>query len=124
MCTAVVGGSIQRAATSISAASNQSTTAPMSSQRIDDRRNPARTGGLASVFGMFGVVVFGIVGSVSGMAVTLQNNILRRVAAAGRSCAPTQGARGELGPLWRLPRFEPKIQMEPQAVGVRHQEER
>src|SRR5271156_3149213 len=32
--------------------------------------------------------------------------------------------REELGPLWRLPRFEPEIEMKPQAVGVRHQQER
>src|SRR5580692_2296725 len=29
---------------------------------------------------------------------------------------------GELGPLLRLPRFEPEIEMKPQAVGVRHQQ--
>src|ERR1700683_3627302 len=30
----------------------------------------------------------------------------------------------ELGSLLRLPRFEPEIEMKPQAIGVRHQQER
>src|SRR5271156_3644046 len=30
----------------------------------------------------------------------------------------------QLGPLWRLPRIKPEIEMKPQAVGGRHQQER
>src|SRR6202021_3117479 len=92
MGTAVVDGSIQRAATSISAASDQSSTTPMISQRINDRRNPVRTGVCVIVFVAAGVApvgaaLAGFVMSVSGMAVTSQNNIPRWVAAAGRSSA-------------------------------------
>ena len=46
MCTAVVGGSIHLAATSISAASNQSATAPKPNHRTDVRRKPLRRGAL------------------------------------------------------------------------------
>ena len=127
MCTAVVGGSIQRAATSISAASDQSTTTPMRSQRINDRRNTVRDGALASVFVIAGFAIGGVVMSVSGMAVTFCNDIPRRVAAGGRSCllarANTERC-GELRPRWRFPRFEPEVEMKPQAVSVRHQDER
>src|ERR1700730_5270671 len=61
MCTAVVGGSIHRAATRISAASDQRSTTPMTSHRIKDRRKPVRSGVLVCVF---------------GIAVTFQNNSL------------------------------------------------
>ena len=40
MCTAVVGGSIHRAATRVIAASTQSSTTPQTSHRIEDRRMP------------------------------------------------------------------------------------
>src|SRR5271155_4054478 len=94
MCTAVVGGSIQRAAARISAPSDQSSTSPMSSQRINDRRSSVRDAPLVSVDAVPGVAFSGyamleVAFSVSGIAVTLQNNILRRLAAAGRSCAHT-----------------------------------
>src|ERR1700758_5170676 len=59
MCTAVVGGSIQRAATSISAASDQRSTMPTMRNRIRDRRNPVRSG---------------VLGCASGISVTFQNN--------------------------------------------------
>src|ERR1700731_2268961 len=59
MCTAVVGGSIQRAATSISAASDQRSTMPTMRNRIRDRRNPMRGRDL---------------GGASGISVTYQNN--------------------------------------------------
>src|SRR5258707_4612306 len=61
MCTAVVGGSIHRAATRISAASDQRSTTPMTSQRINHRRKLLRSG----------VLVCG-----SAIAVTFQNNSL------------------------------------------------
>src|SRR6266404_5362842 len=72
MCTAVVGGSIHRAATRISAANDQRSTTPMTSHRIKDRRKPARSGVLVSVF---------------GIAVTFQNNSLGWIGANGCSCA-------------------------------------
>src|SRR6266446_4306104 len=52
MCTVVVGGSIHRAATRVSAASDQRTTTPMTSHRIKDRRKPVRNGVLVCVFGI------------------------------------------------------------------------
>src|SRR5580693_46105 len=61
MCTAVVGGSIHRAATRISAASDQRSTTPMTSHRIKDRRKPVPSGVLVCVF---------------GIAVTFRNNSL------------------------------------------------
>src|SRR5437899_3841488 len=61
MCTAVVGGSIHRAATKISAASDQRSTTPMTSHRTKDRRKPVRRG---------------VWVCVSGIAVTFQNNSL------------------------------------------------
>src|ERR1700722_766204 len=72
MCTAVVGGSIHRAATRISAASDQRSTTPMTSHRIKDRRKSARRGVLVSLF---------------GIAVTFQNNRLGWVAADGCDAA-------------------------------------
>src|SRR5208282_507115 len=59
MCTAVVGGSIHRAATRISAASDQRSTTPMTSHRIKDRTKPVCSGVLIGVF---------------GISVTFQNN--------------------------------------------------
>src|ERR1035438_6705659 len=49
MCTAVVGGSIHRAATRISEASDQRSTTPMTSHRIKDRRKPVQSGVLPYV---------------------------------------------------------------------------
>jgi hypothetical protein len=63
MCTAVVGGSIQRAATRISTASDQRNATPMSSHRTTDRSEPLRSG----------------VGCVSGFSATFQNNRLDRI---------------------------------------------
>src|SRR5277367_3222612 len=71
MCTAVVGGSIHRAATSISTASDQRTATPMRNHRTKDRSEPLRRG----VFGW-------VFGGVSGVSVTLQNNRLARIAIA------------------------------------------
>jgi len=68
MCTAVVGGSIHRAATRMSAASDQSSTTPMTTHRMKERRNPVRSG---------------ILVCVSGVAVTVQNNSAGCVAADG-----------------------------------------
>jgi len=64
----------------------------MISQRINDRRNPVRTGVCVTVFVAAGIapagtVLAGFVVSVSGMVVTSQDNILRWVATAGRSSA-------------------------------------
>src|SRR5277367_1670612 len=67
MCTAVVGGSIHRAATSISTASDQRSATPIRNHRTKDRRDP------------FQCQVFG---SASGFSVTPQNNRLRRSAIA------------------------------------------
>src|ERR1700726_4870787 len=61
MCTAVVGGSIQRAATRISTASDQRSPTPMRNHRTKDRRVPFPCG---------------VVGSISGFSITLQNNRL------------------------------------------------
>src|SRR5271167_2297395 len=78
MCTAVVGGSIHRAAPRISAANDQRSTTPMTSHRMKDRRKPVRSGVLVCVF---------------GIAVTFQNNSLGWVAADGMIlCARTQSA--------------------------------
>jgi hypothetical protein len=54
MCTAVVGGSIHRAATRINAAGDQRSTSPMTSHPIYDRRK--RIPSVAFVCG-FGVAV-------------------------------------------------------------------
>src|SRR5579859_2388939 len=62
MCTAVVGGSIHRAATRISTASDQKSAAPMRNHRTKDRKKPFRCG---------------VPGGVSGFSVTLQHNRLR-----------------------------------------------
>src|SRR5579864_100722 len=59
MCTAVVGGSIQRAATRISTASDQRNATPMRNHRTKDRSEPFRGGVLVCV---------------SGFSLTLQNN--------------------------------------------------
>src|SRR5258708_24530147 len=67
MCTAVVGGSIHRAATSVSAATDQSPTNPMTTHRINVRRKRGLSGGLASGFGT-------VSGIVSGVGITVQNN--------------------------------------------------
>src|ERR1700738_697963 len=66
MCTAVDGGSIHRAARRISAASDQTSTTPITSHRTKDRRKPLRSG---------------VLGGVSGFSVTLQNTSLGSVAA-------------------------------------------
>src|SRR5579871_729532 len=49
MCTAVVGGSIHRAATSISAKNNQKDTRLMAIHRISERRESFRRGVLRAV---------------------------------------------------------------------------
>src|SRR5258708_8768774 len=61
MCTAVDGGSIHRAARRISAASDQTSTPPITSHRTKDRRKPLRSG---------------VLGGVSGFSVTFQNTSL------------------------------------------------
>jgi hypothetical protein len=57
MCTAVVGGLIHRAATSVSAASNQRSATPMANHRTKDRKERLRGGVL-----------------VCAVSVTFQNN--------------------------------------------------
>src|SRR5271168_3957323 len=64
MCTAVVGGSIQRAATSISTANNQTSPTPMRKHR---KMNRTETAGR------------GVAGGASGFSVTPQNNRLRSI---------------------------------------------
>src|ERR1700758_1249848 len=59
MCTVVDGGSIHRAARRISAASDQTSTTPMTSHRTKYREKPLRRG---------------VLGDVSGFSVTFQNN--------------------------------------------------
>lgn len=54
MCTAVDGGSIHRTARRISAASNQTSTTPITSHRTKDRRKPLRSGVLGCVSGCSG----------------------------------------------------------------------
>src|SRR5690242_12130723 len=61
MCTAVVGGLIHRAATSISAANDQRSAAPMRSHRTKDRKELFRSGASECA---------------SGFSVTFQNNRL------------------------------------------------
>ena len=68
MCKAVVGGSIHRAATRVSAASDQRSTTARPSHRIEERRKLFHRGGL---------------GGVNGLVVTFQNNSLGWVAAYG-----------------------------------------
>jgi hypothetical protein len=69
MWTAVVGGSIQRAAMSMSTASDQSSASAMPNHRTQDRRTSfqCEIGG-----GMFGAGV----AVASGFSITLQNNRL------------------------------------------------
>src|SRR6516225_4860335 len=64
MCTAVVGGSIHRAATRITAAADQSANAASRSHRTNHRMKPL--GG-------------GVLARASGVSATVQNNLLRRV---------------------------------------------
>src|ERR1700730_8493047 len=52
MCTAVVGGSIHRAAARISAANNQRSATPMTSHRRKSRKKPFRGAVVISVFGI------------------------------------------------------------------------
>src|SRR5580704_1694979 len=61
MCTAVVGGSIRRTATSMSTASDQRSATPARNHPTKDRREPFRGG---------------VSGGRSGFSVTLQNNRL------------------------------------------------
>src|SRR5580700_4241364 len=70
MCTAVDGGSIQRAAKRVSAASDQTSTAPTASHRIKDRIRRLRSC---------------VLEGVSGFSITFQNNSLSWVAAHGGS---------------------------------------
>jgi hypothetical protein len=79
MCTTVVGGSIHRAATSISAASNQISATPITTHRTNARSNRFQSDVLVSVF---------------GPVVTFQNNRLARVAADGRSLR--DGVKGQV----------------------------
>jgi hypothetical protein len=69
MCTAVDGGSIHRAATRISAASDQRSTTPMPSHRTRDRRTEDRR-----TKGRRKPLRTRVSGSVSGFSVTLQDN--------------------------------------------------
>src|SRR5690348_985103 len=77
MCTTVVGGSIHRAATRISTASNQRSATPRRNHRTKDRREPFRSG---------------VLESVAGFSVTLQNNRLKRISRSAH-----------LSPFWLLP---------------------
>src|ERR1035441_1385964 len=77
MCTAVVGGSIQRAARRVRAAADQRSTTPMTIHRIRDRRGILRGGVLVSVF---------------GVTVTSQNNSRGRVGRVGKRSAGRDGS--------------------------------
>src|SRR5258706_4731106 len=83
MCTAVVGGSIHRAPTRISAASGQRSTTTMTSHRLKDRRKLFRSGVLVCVF---------------GVAVTFQNNSL------GHGLPLPELAHSQANPCYLLPR--------------------
>src|ERR1039458_9080608 len=72
MCTAVVGGSIHRAARSISAASDQTSTTPMATHRAKNRTGDRRKRSRSDVLGCG-----------SGLSVTFQNNGLGWVIAYG-----------------------------------------
>ena len=76
MCTAVVGGSIHRAATSSSAASSQRDATPMPIHRAKDRR-----GDRSSPFRN------AVLGCISGLSVTSQNNRLGRIIVRAESPA-------------------------------------
>src|SRR5579872_2000665 len=71
MCTAVDGGSIHRAAIRISEASDQISTAPITSHRTKHHRKPLRR----------------VLGCVSGFSVTFQNTSSGSVAAYASSWA-------------------------------------
>src|ERR1700686_3305411 len=88
MCTAVVGGSIHRAAKRIRAASDQRITTTTTSHRIKDRRKPVRSEVLGSAF---------------GIAVTIQNNSLSGVAPVDdlARASTRKLARRELSALFR-----------------------
>src|SRR5580698_5215568 len=53
MCTAAVGGSIHRAARRVTAASDQASTTPMTSNCTKDRRKPLRSGTLGRISGFW-----------------------------------------------------------------------
>ena len=88
MCTAVVGGSIHRLATSVSAASDQRTAVAMRSHRTKDRRKLLRSGVVACAMGGSRCASkFSAVSCASGFSATLQNNRLSFVdIAIGRLC--------------------------------------
>src|ERR1700688_3098377 len=77
MCTDVVGGSIHRAATSISTASDQRSAPPMRIHRTKFRRELFRFAVFEAASGFCAVF-----GATSGFSVTLQNNRLRSIAIA------------------------------------------
>src|SRR5580692_6193357 len=77
MCTAVVGGSIHRADTRISAANDQRSTTPMTNHRTKDRRRPDSSRVLMYVF---------------SIAVAFRNNSLSLLVASylkGKRLMPT-----------------------------------
>src|SRR5580700_9555168 len=93
MCTAVVGGSIHRAATRISTASDQRSATPMRNHRTKDRRELLRGG------------VGGVGGGVARFSVTLQNNRLGWIAIARKALTRTSHRTTTLHhPGARLPR--------------------
>ena len=73
MCTAVVGGSIHRAATRINAANDHRSASPMRSHVTKERRVTFRC---EVVGGVLGGVRGGVLGLVFGFSGTLQNNRL------------------------------------------------
>src|SRR6266540_4722472 len=76
MCTAVVGGSIHRAATRSSAASDQKSNAPMISHWTKDRSKPFRSGVLGCVHGP-GVTFLNSLYQSNGMRSSLLNCLER-----------------------------------------------
>src|SRR5215472_12118751 len=79
MCTAVVGGSIHRAATRITTASDQRSASPMRNRRSKNRTEP---------------FLGGVLGCTSGFSLTFQNNRLGWIVVwAGIDTVPDKSCR-------------------------------
>src|ERR1700751_3218213 len=92
MCTAVVGGSIHRAARRISAASDQRSTTPMTSHRIKDRTKGFPRRVLMGVFSVAGTFT--------------HNNLNRVIATKGESAGDKRKDGATFSPRDRDPRVK------------------
>src|SRR5579862_3764780 len=97
MCTAVVGGSIHRAARRITAASDQRSTTPMTSHRIKDRTKGFPRRVLMRVF---------------SVAVTFTNNNLNQVIATNGEIAGDKRRRATFSPRDRDRAARPRCREE------------